>query len=185
MRITCLGDSLAFGHGVPRKNKWLVLAQKSLPDTVLLNAGICGDTTNGMKRRLRNVLGTRPDGVILIGGINDILLTGSDKEALSNMDALAAACKQLNVVPYLAISPPVYSGDAMDWFTDPKEARPIALHYAQGLRDLANAKAYPLIDFAEAGDWHQADMYIDGFHPSPKGHQAMAKMVVSTLQDTH
>lgn len=50
MKIVCLGDSLTYGYGVPRKDGWVSLAAQATGHT-LVNKGVSGDTTGGMLAR--------------------------------------------------------------------------------------------------------------------------------------
>ena len=43
MKIVCLGDSLTYGYGVPRKDGWVSLAARATGHT-LVNRGVSGDT---------------------------------------------------------------------------------------------------------------------------------------------
>ena len=43
MKIVCLGDSLTYGYGVPRKDGWVSLAAQATGHT-LVNKGVSGDT---------------------------------------------------------------------------------------------------------------------------------------------
>ena len=67
MKIVCLGDSLTYGYGVPRKDGWVSLAAQATGHT-LVNRGVSGDTTGGMLARFaRDVLAQRPRRVLLMG----------------------------------------------------------------------------------------------------------------------
>lgn len=67
MKIVCLGDSLTYGYGVPRRDCWVSLAAEATGHT-LVNRGINGDTTGGMLARFgRDVLSEQPDRVLLMG----------------------------------------------------------------------------------------------------------------------
>ena len=102
--LICLGDSLTFGPGVPKSQKWTSLAHSE--HLRINNLGIPGDTTAGMLARLQNLLQTpvlqlnpvlRPM-VLILGGTNDIFFAGSDIAARGN---LAAMVHQLSAAGYL------------------------------------------------------------------------------------
>ncbi|MDR1857537.1 MAG: GDSL-type esterase/lipase family protein [Desulfovibrio sp.] len=63
MRITFLGDSLTF------RNDW----NRALPDHDVVNLGIDGDTTAGVLARVDSAIATRPDCLVLMIGINDLI----------------------------------------------------------------------------------------------------------------
>ena len=76
MKIICLGDSLTAGCGLRRGENWVELLREQTGDE-WINAGVCGDTSTGILVRLQTeVLPQRPDEVLLMGGDNDIMLTG-------------------------------------------------------------------------------------------------------------
>ena len=92
MELICIGDSLTFGYGVRRNERWTALAAEESGWT-LRNCGVSGDTTGGMLLRLREILcglDERRDErcFLLLGGCNDIFYSGSDAAARANMAAM-------------------------------------------------------------------------------------------------
>lgn len=68
--IVCFGDSLTEGV---LGAAYVDLLRARLPDAQLINAGINGDTTLNLLRRLeRDVVPHRPDRVIVLVGLNDL-----------------------------------------------------------------------------------------------------------------
>ena len=93
MKIICLGDSLTAGCGLRRGENWVELLREQTGDE-WINAGVCGDTSTGILVRLQTeVLPQRPDEVLLMGGDNDIMLTGCADQAKSAMLELGIAPK--------------------------------------------------------------------------------------------
>lgn len=73
-----------------------------------INAGVCGDTSTGILVRLQTeVLPQRPDEVLLMGGDNDIMLTGCADQAKSAMMAMIHQCAARGVKPVVGIQFPV------------------------------------------------------------------------------
>jgi lysophospholipase L1-like esterase len=77
-RIVCLGDSITFGDGLSATQAYPAvltdLIGRSHPDpsAVVINSGLCGDTSvQGVARLERDVLWYRPHVVILAFGLND------------------------------------------------------------------------------------------------------------------
>ena len=92
MKIICLGDSLTAGCGLRRGENWVELLREQTGDE-WINAGVCGDTSTGILVRLQTeVLPQRPDEVLLMGGDNDIMLTGCADQAKSAMMAMIHQC---------------------------------------------------------------------------------------------
>ena len=82
MKLVCLGDSLTYGYGVPRRDCWVSLCAERTGHT-LVNRGITGDTAGGMLSRFgRDVLNERPDRVLIMGGANDLLFSKISNEKL-------------------------------------------------------------------------------------------------------
>ncbi|MBF0110171.1 MAG: arylesterase [Magnetococcales bacterium] len=76
--ILCLGDSLTEGFGVSREHSYPALLQRRLiefefPHRVI-NAGISGDTTQGVLRRLDPLLRTPIAMAIVTIGLNDAFM---------------------------------------------------------------------------------------------------------------
>ena len=91
-RIVALGDSNTAGFGVAGQEAFPAQLQAMLRargyDVLVSNAGISGDTTQGMLGRLDSVVpqGTRI--VIVQGGYNDLRRGGSPAQIMANIDAI-------------------------------------------------------------------------------------------------
>jgi hypothetical protein len=73
MKIVCLGDSLTYGYGVEKNNRWTQLIKSEL-NAEIINKGINGDTTAGMLMRSYNdIIKDYPTHSIIMGGTNDFL----------------------------------------------------------------------------------------------------------------
>ena len=82
MKILCMGDSFTFGYGVSAARRWTALCGQML-GMELVNCAVSGNTTGGMLARLEYQMDrVKPGMVLLMGGFNDILLSGSDAEAI-------------------------------------------------------------------------------------------------------
>ena len=108
MDLICLGDSLTFGLGVRRGRCWTALFAEESGWNVS-NRGISGDTTSGMLARLhRDVLTALGEDrsqcrVLVMGGTNDILFSGTDTGAKANLTAMVYQLKACGVQP-MAVS---------------------------------------------------------------------------------
>ena len=91
-RIVALGDSNTAGFGVGGREAFPAQLEAMLRargyDVLVSNAGISGDTTQGMLGRLDSVVpqGTRI--VIVQGGYNDLRRGGSPAQIMANIDAI-------------------------------------------------------------------------------------------------
>ena len=154
MKLVCLGDSLTYGYGVPRKDCWVSLAAASTGHT-LVNRGISGDTTGGMLARFdRDVLREKPDRVLLMGGANDIIFGGSDTPARRNLAAMVHQAVYAGIRPMIGLPPPVYAADIPeDWlaFVDYGALLPVFAAYRDWLVRFARTYEVRAVDFAVPG----------------------------------
>ncbi len=184
MKILCLGDSLTFGSGVPRKESWTFLAQERL-GVRLVNRGIPGDTTGGMLTRfLPEVEKVKPGVVSLMGGFNDIFFGGSDGPARANIAAMVHQCASRSLpvvvatpVPLDVPSTPADWGAAVDFFA----AQEMGRDYAEWLRIFCQTFSVPFVDFWAMFEEPEqrrlgAELYVDGLHPNGRGHALMADL---------
>lgn len=186
MKLVCLGDSLTYGYGVPRKDCWVSLAAASTGHT-LVNRGISGDTTGGMLARFdRDVLREKPDRVLLMGGANDIIFGGSDTPARRNLAAMVHQAVYAGIRPMIGLPPPVYAADIPeDWlaFVDYGALLPVFGAYRDWLVRFARTYEVRTVDFAVPGllppEGHTH--YQDGLHPDREGHRLMAEAVTAAL----
>lgn len=86
--ILALGDSLTEGLGVDKENAYpaqlqVYLHEHGYPDVEVINAGLSGETSNGLLNRIDWVLQRQPDVTILTIGANDAMrgLNVADTEA--------------------------------------------------------------------------------------------------------
>lgn len=186
MKVVCLGDSLTYGYGVPRKDCWASLTAARTGHT-LVNRGVNGDTTGGMLARFgRDVLEERPQRVLLMGGANDIIFGGSDAPARLNLTAMANQAVANRIRPMIGLPTPVYAeGIPEPWLsvTDYQSLLPIFAAYRDWLVRFAGTFGFKTVDFAVPGllppEGHTH--YLDGLHPDKEGHRLMAEAVIAAL----
>ncbi len=180
--ILCLGDSLTYGYGVPAGACWIRLTAHRT-GLHLRNHGLCGDTLNGMLRRLPDALSEHPEACLVIGGTNDIF-SGHDPDR-SAVCQIVSACRNAGVQPLLGTPPP------MDWvhlapqwaaFTD-RRSSTMLTEYVQWLRRYAADEQLPLADiYAVLTKKENFDaLFTDGVHLSALGNQTVADTVCQLL----
>lgn len=186
MKLVCLGDSLTYGYGVPRRDCWVSLAGARTGHT-LVNRGLNGDTAGGMLSRFgRDVLDEKPDRVLLMGGANDIIFGGSDAPARSALAAMAHQAAANCIRPMIGLPPPVYAeGIPEPWLalTDYKRLLPVFSAYRDWLVRFAGTFGFQTVDFAVPGLLPPEGRahYLDGLHPDREGHRLMAEAVIAAL----
>ena len=186
MKLVCLGDSLTYGYGVPRRDCWVSLTA-ACTGHALVNKGVNGDTTGGMLARFgRDVLDQRPQRVLLMGGANDILFGGSDAPARLNMAALVHQAEAAGIRPMVGLPPPVYAqGVPEAWLsvTDYQALAPVFAAYRAWLTAFCASSGVKVVDFAVPGllPPEGPGRYLDGLHPDREGHRLMAEAAIAAL----
>jgi acyl-CoA thioesterase I len=101
IRIVTLGDSNTAGYGVDREAAFPALLETMLRmrgvNGQVSNAGISGDTTQGMLNRLDTAVPQGTQVVILQGGYNDLRRGGSPAAIAANMDAILSRLRARQV----------------------------------------------------------------------------------------
>lgn len=182
MNLVCLGDSLVYGYGVPRKDCWACLAAERTGHT-LVNRGINGDTTGGMLSRFRpDVIAEAPHRVLLLGGANDILTSGGDSAARSNLSAMVYQALDAGIRPMVGLYPPFCPDPALpSWpgAADPGTLGEVFQAYRVWCLQYAASAGVPLVDFSQGFDGPH--LYLDQVHPNRAGHAVMADVLCRVL----
>jgi len=193
LHLVCLGDSLTYGYGVRKEETWVFLAGRELaPMVVLHNYGLNGDTTTGMLERLQTeVLPSRPDVVLLMGGANDIAYDGSAAPARANIPTMARRVAEQSIMPLIGIPLPYILSPREEWgsFGDLLKSAAEYDEYVDWLRDFCASSNYWTVDFRACfekrvkQDNATPDSYFfDGLHFNAKGHQVLAACMAKTVR---
>lgn len=201
MKLYCLGDSLTFGFGISRTQRWGTLVEQETAWQVV-NRGINGDTTGGMLARLgpeilhdigQDRTARLESRILLMGGSNDVFFSGTDAQARANMAAMCQRLMGEGMPPMVGISLPV------DWAYAPRQWAQVVdfqnaarrmEEYCQWLRRFCQVFGLNVVDFAR--DFILPDgqvdhtLFLDGLHPNARGHRLMAdrlKQALAPLQD--
>lgn len=175
--LLCIGDSLTAGYGVLESEAWTQRLAEALEargsEWTVRNAGVSGDTSAGVVRRLDWLLTEDVDVVFLAIGANDGLRGTPLSETKRNLEAIALAVKKAGKRLVLAGQkiPANYGPEYTEGFE--------ALY-----RDLAEAQGVPLMPFLLEGVGGVAAMNLpDGIHPNAKGHAHIAERVLAFLDE--
>ncbi len=190
MRIVCLGDSLVYGYGVPRRDTWAALATNA-GETEYINKGVNGDTTGGMLARFTaDVLPCQPDAVLMMGGANDRFFSGMFGGAKANLMALCHRCCAAGIIPVIGIPTPLCPPVREGWaalldasFYEEYDA------FCMELSRMAAIFGFAVLDFRAAfvsamersGELRAAFYLPDGLHPNSRGHRLLADILLSEL----
>jgi acyl-CoA thioesterase-1 len=174
--VVCLGDSLTEGYGVEPEQSWPSLLESRLranghPGVRVVNAGISGSTSASAVSRLRWLLASEPDVVILALGGNDGLRGLALEATEKNLADAIALAKSRGVRVVLAGMklPPNYGPD-----------------YTRGFEAMfpALARRYEvaLIPFLLEGVAARPDKNLpDGIHPNASGYEIVVENVLEAL----
>ena len=186
MKIVCLGDSLTYGYGVPRRDCWVSLAAEMTGHTIV-NKGVNGDTAGGMLARFRrDVAEEAPRLLFVMGGGNDILFSGTDAQARADMAALVHQALALGLKVLLGLPAPAYpSLLPAPWreLADFQALEPVRAAYRDWLIRSARTFRIGTVDFslpAFAPPRGEA-LYLDGLHLGREGHRLMAAAFAAAL----
>ena len=192
MELICLGDSITYGYGVKRRQRWTDLVEKQ-SGWKLSNYGVCGDTCGGMLVRMRELLQSLPGKkeeryFFLMGGCNDIFFSGSSTGARENMAAMAHQLFAEGEMPLIAVGPGIAKGNFPTMWSDLVDfpaAVEVVRAYYEWLERFCLSFGIRMIDFR--GDFRdregniRAELYLDGLHLNPEGHRVMAERVAKVL----
>jgi len=174
--IVAFGDSLSAGYGVEAGYSYPDFLQKELDRAGhkyrVVNLGISGDTTSGGLARIATVTQLKPAIVILELGGNDGLRGLPLSSTRANLDQMTAILKKSGARVLLAgmTLPPNYGPDYIKQFESI-------------YKDLAVKYKTPLIPFLLKDTVGAPDlMQRDGIHPTRKGNEVVAKMVLRSLK---
>lgn len=191
MKIVCIGDSLTYGFGVPKESRWTNLLQEKLSIKVL-NKGMNGDTTAGMlSRSYRDVIETYSTHTILMGGTNDFIKGYSAKVVFENIIELVKEATSYNIIPIIAIQIPTDVDIAKKlWssYTDFSKVNAEIETFRQLIVDYSNKNNIQYIDFYKEFstsiiDKNIDDYYIDGIHPTIKGHEILVNIALKQISN--
>ena len=101
IRIAILGDSLIAGYGLEEKNGFIKKLENKIQltrDNInVINGGVSGETSSGLKNRLNWVLEDKYDGVIIATGSNDALRGISPNIVYENLDFILNNLKKRGI----------------------------------------------------------------------------------------
>jgi acyl-CoA thioesterase I len=176
--IVFLGTSLTAGMGLEPDDAYPSLIQRKLDSAGIalevVNAGVSGETSAGLLRRLDWVLRGRFDVIVVETGANDGLRGVSVDAVRQNLDAILRRVRSAHPDASVALVQ--------------MEALPnFGPSYTRGFReiypDLARAHGVALLPFLLDGVAGRADMnQSDGIHPNERGARRVADNIWAGLR---
>jgi acyl-CoA thioesterase I len=170
LTILALGDSLTQGYGLPESEGFVPQLQgwlraNGLPDAIVINGGVSGDTTAGGLARIGWSLTDEVDAVIVALGGNDLLRGIDPAASRANLDGILAEVRGRDL-PVLLAGLPAPSNYGPDYKAEFEAIFP-------ALAEEHGALLYPsfLAGMGEGRDIAavRALMQPDGLHPNAEG----------------
>jgi acyl-CoA thioesterase I len=117
LNIVVVGASNTAGWGVGAENAFparlqTILKQRGI-DAKVTSAGIIGDTTGGMLRRIDSAVPDNTNLVILQPGTNDLRFFGSKQQRAANISAIADRLRRRHI--RVIVLDPVIPRDFLQW----------------------------------------------------------------------
>lgn len=175
-KLIVLGDSLTEGYGVSKDQSFPSLLETQLKNNgftwTVINAGISGSTTASAESRLKWILTSKPDLILLILGGNDGLRGLKVAESEKNLSHAIDMIQKSNVKVILG-----------GLYMPPNYGKEYTSDFKNMYKRIADKKKIPLIPFVlekVAGDpkYNQAD----GIHPNEAGHKIISETIFNFLK---
>lgn len=176
-KLVILGDSLTEGYGVSKESAYPHLLEQKLNAAgkkySVINSGVSGSTTASAESRMKWILKSKPEVLLLVLGANDGLRGLAVEASQKNLSNAIVAAKKAGVKVILGglLMPPNYGKEYTDKF-------------AKMYTTLSKEHKIPLIPFIldkVAGD--PKYNLADGIHPNEEGHKIIADNIFKILKD--
>lgn len=173
-------DVVLLGDSITDEGEWAEL----LPFASVKNRGISADTTKGLLDRLQPILESKPNVILLMIGINDLLNDQKSPEQVgSNYEKILTQIQQSTpntvvlVQSVLPVNERLYG----------KKCDREIMQLNQLIKTLAASLGYQYVDlfphFADPNNQLDEQYTEDGVHLNGKGYQTWAKILTPYLRD--
>lgn len=175
-RIVVLGDSIAAGYGVAKKEAYPAILESLLKDrgyqVKVVNAGISGSTTASASGRLKWQLRDHIDILLLELGGNDGLRGLAIKATKENLKKIITTAKENQIKVLLAgMKLPLNYGESYR-----KE-------FSSMFTQVAKETKVSIMPFLLADVGGKREFHIgDGIHPNEKGHRKIAQNLLPYVE---
>jgi acyl-CoA thioesterase-1 len=175
-KLVIVGDSLTEGYGVSKEQAFPALLEKKIQEAkknwVVVNAGISGSKTASAEQRVKWVLKSNPDMIVLALGANDGLRGLKVEESEKNLEKAILLAQQAKLKVVLAglYIPPNYGAE-------------YGKNFRQVYERLAKKHKLVFIPFLLEGVGGIPEFNLaDGIHPNEKGHEKIAATAFRIIQ---
>lgn len=174
-KLIIIGDSLTEGYGVAQDKAYPALLAQKLKDAKfnweVVNSGISGSTTASALSRIKWVLKSKPDLVMLALGANDGLRGLKPEQSRKNLQSAIDLIRKekINLILAGMLMPANYGKDYQ------KDFQKI-------YSDLAKTNQLLFVPFLLEGVAGEPKLNLpDGIHPNEKGHAIIAQHVFKSI----
>jgi lysophospholipase L1-like esterase len=185
--VVALGDSLTFGYRMrdpyaidtrvpyPAQLETLLREKiKGRKQAVVINAGVNGDSTDGMLWRFgQAVARERPDVVVVWGGINDLGAAQSSERVMEKLTKIYTICGEIGAIPVVCTLTPT------------RRTSPNMRRLNEMIRTQASENGMILADLFVAlsnGEGNLRHEYSDdGAHLTQAGYRRVAEIILDAL----
>ena len=175
VKIVAIGDSITAGFPYLPEQSW-VWEVSSVLGIMIVNAGICGETTDEMLGRFTSeVVAEKPTHTIIMGGSNDAFMSASYETVQDNVWRMVLQAREKAIKPILGLPPLCLHSREEALLTE----------YRREMQKIAEEERLPVIDFYTAFREKGSDArkYLpDGVHPSLEGYRLMGEVAISKLK---
>jgi len=139
---------------------------------IVVNKGICGELTAGMVERFsRDVVGERPNRVIILGGTNDIGWNLNPSMIAHNLETMYDAALSSGIMPVACAIPSILG---FDEFIPPRLSLNSMIHTQAERRSIVYVDLFAAT--ADPFNNRLSEQYsADGLHLNGKGYERMAQ----------
>lgn len=176
-KMIVLGDSLTEGIGVAKESAYPALLEKKLHEIgkkewTVMNAGVSGSTTASAVSRMKWLLKTKPEVILLVLGANDGLRGLKVEDSQKNLAHAIEYAQQQKVRIILGglYMPPNYGADYTDKFKK----------MYSSLASQHKVTFVPFVLDKVAGN--PKYNLADGIHPNEEGHKIIADNIFQILK---
>lgn len=190
-KIVCIGDSLTYGYGVKKEDSWVYLLRQRLIDRYsFINKGVNGDTSSGLLSRFyKDVILNHPEIAIITIGSNDFISLLTKDYVYDNVLLLIKDCLREGIIPVIGIPPFLYPELAKKCWSSSIDYRKInseIFSYRNKIIDYCIKNNVLFMDFYNCAENLSISisldsLFIDGLHPMPILHKAMAEKAEKAL----
>lgn len=189
MSIVCIGDSLTNGFRINRKSVWTNLLKEHL-STEVINEGINGDSTNGMLCRFGDaVIKNKPEQVIIMGSVNDLISGVSVDLIVSNILTMVHQSNYYGITPHVIVPMDIDTTMTMNYWGELTYFKNINFHLREIRKKIevfSEMFRFNYVDLQYEFDCQSFDklsngLFIDGLHLTKEANAVLAKIVIGKL----